>query len=163
MEELDLLWKKKLLFSGVFVDENRLHAILDRNLKGITSKQWLLLVVSSSFDTPPDLTTLGRVLGCSRQNIKKLALSLEKDGLLTLSPSTSDKRSLCVSLLDRGKAIIEESKAIEDKVYTALFRDFSEDEINQYYRLSEKFSKGLGYLEKYFISLKNKEAINRKD
>ena len=74
MKEMELLWKKKLLFSGVFVQENRLHAILDRNLNGITTKQWLLLVVSSSLPNPPDLTTLGKILGCSRQNIKKLAL-----------------------------------------------------------------------------------------
>lgn len=52
MKEMELLWKKKLLFSGVFVQENRLHAILDRNLNGITTKQWLLLVVSSSLPNP---------------------------------------------------------------------------------------------------------------
>ena len=55
MEEIDLLWKKKLIFSGVFVLENKLHTILDRYLKGITSKQWLVLVVASSFSSPPDL------------------------------------------------------------------------------------------------------------
>ena len=72
MEEIDLLWKKKLIFSGVFVLENKLHTILDRYLKGITSKQWLVLVVASSFPSPPDLSSVGKVLGCSRQNIKKL-------------------------------------------------------------------------------------------
>lgn len=156
MKEMELLWKKKLLFSGVFVQENRLHAILDRNLNGITTKQWLLLVVSSSLPNPPDLTTLGKILGCSRQNIKKLALSLEKDGLLTLSPSTSDKRSLCVSILDKGKTIIEDSKEMEDKVYGSLFKDFSEEDISEYFKLSEKFSKGIGYLEECFIALKEK-------
>ena len=55
MEEIDLLWKKKLIFSGVFVLENKPHTILDRYLKGITSKQWLVLVVASSFPSPPDL------------------------------------------------------------------------------------------------------------
>ena len=154
MKEMELLWKKKLLFSGVFVQENRLHAILDRNLNGITTKQWLLLVVSSSLPNPPDLTTLGKILGCSRQNIKKLALSLEKEGFIKLTPSLSDKRSLWVSILDKGKTIIEDSKEMEDKVYGSLFRDFSEDDISEYFKLSEKFSKGIG-----FISLKEKGEI----
>ena len=159
MKEMELLWKKKLLFSGVFVQENRLHAILDRNLNGITTKQWLLLVVSSSLSNPPDLTTLGKILGCSRQNIKKLALSLEKEGFIKLTPSLSDKRSLWVSILDKGKTIIEDSKEMEDKVYSSLFRDFSEDDISEYFKLSEKFSKGIGYLEECFIALKEKGEI----
>ena len=159
MKEMELLWKKKLLFSGVFVQENRLHAILDRNLNGITTKQWLLLVVSSSLPNPPDLTTLGKILGCSRQNIKKLALSLEKEGFIKLTPSYCDKRSLWVSILDKGKTIIEDSKEMEDKVYGSLFRDFSEDDISEYFKLSEKFFKGIGYLEECFISLKEKEEI----
>ena len=159
MKEMELLWKKKLLFSGVFVQENRLHAILDRNLNGITTKQWLLLVVSSSLPNPPDLTTLGKILGCSRQNIKKLALSLEKEGFIKLTPSSCDKRSLWVSILDKGKTIIEDSKEMEDKVYGSLFRDFSEDDISEYFKLSEKFSKGIGYLEECFIALKEKGEI----
>lgn len=159
MKEMELLWKKKLLFSGVFVQENRLHAILDRNLNGITTKQWLLLVVSSSLPNPPDLTTLGKILGCSRQNIKKLALSLEKEGFIKLTPSSCDKRSLWVSILNKGKTIIEDSKEMEDKVYGSLFRDFSEDDISEYFKLSEKFSKGIGYLEECFIALKEKGEI----
>ena len=39
MKEMELHWKKKLLFSGVFMQENRLHAIQDRNLNGMTTKQ----------------------------------------------------------------------------------------------------------------------------
>ena len=108
---------------------------------------------------PPDLTTLGKILGCSRQNIKKLALSLEKEGFIKLTPSLSVKRSLCVSILDKGKTIIEDSKEMEDKVYGSLFRDFSEEDISEYFKLSEKFSKGIGYLEECFISLKEKGEI----
>ena len=117
------------------------------------------MVVSSSLPNPPDLTTLGKILGCSRQNIKKLALSLEKEGFIKLNPSYCDKRSLWVSILDKGKTIIEDSKEMEDKVYGSLFRDFSEDDISEYFKLSEKFSKGIGYLEECFISLKEKEEI----
>ena len=60
--DIDLKWKKKLLFSGVFVQENRLHAIMDRYLKEITSKQWLVMVVADAYDNPPDLSTLAKML-----------------------------------------------------------------------------------------------------
>lgn len=85
--EIDIIWKKKLLFSGVFVQENRLHAIMDRYLQEITCKQWLVMVVADAYDAPPDLSTLAKMLGCTRQNIKKLAVSLERAGYVTLEPS----------------------------------------------------------------------------
>ena len=50
----DLRWMKKLLFAGVFIQENRMHTIFDR-YNEISSKQWLLMVVSSAYDTPQEL------------------------------------------------------------------------------------------------------------
>ena len=159
MEEIDLLWKKKLIFSGVFVLENKLHTILDRYLKGITSKQWLVLVVASSFPSPPDLSSVGKVLGCSRQNIKKLSFSLEKEGMVKLKQSESDGRSLCIHITDKGNTVIQSSKGLEEKVYKSVFKEFTEEEIHTYFSLTNKFSNGLGYLEKCFKELREKGEI----
>lgn len=150
---IDLSWKKKLLLSGVFVQENRLHAILDRYLQDMTAKQWLVLVVADAYDVPPDLSTLGKMLGCSRQNIKQLALSLEKAGFAALVPSKSDGRSLCVISTEKGKQVIANSKNVEEQVHQALFRDFTEEDIGEYFRLSAKMMKGLQYLEEFFREL----------
>ena len=155
-EDIDLLWKKKLIFSGVFVLENKLHTVLDRYLEDITSKQWLVLVVASSFSTPPDLSKVGKALGCSRQNIKKLAMALEKEGMVRLKESESDGRSLCIHLTDKGKTILQNSKDLEEKVYNSLFKEFSREEISHYYSLSTKFNNGIGYLEECFQDLKEK-------
>ena len=155
-EDIDLLWKKKLIFSGVFVLENKLHTVLDRYLEGITSKQWLVLVVASSFSTPPDLSKVGKALGCSRQNIKKLALALEKEGMVSLIESESDGRSLCIHLTDKGRIILQNSKNLENKVYNSLFKEFTQDDINSYYSLTKKFNNGIDQLEKCFLDLKEK-------
>ena len=155
-EDIDLLWKKKLIFSGVFVLENKLHTVLDRYLEGITSKQWLVLVVASSFSTPPDLSKVGKALGCSRQNIKKLALVLEKEGMVSLIESESDGRSLCIHLTVKGRIILQNSKNLENKVYNSLFKEFTQDDINSYYSLSKKFNNGIDHLVKCFLDLKEK-------
>lgn len=152
--EIDIVWKKKLLFSGVFVQENRLHAIMDRYLKGITCKQWLVMVVADAYDAPPDLSTLAKMLGCTRQNIKKLAASLEKAGYVVLEPSEKDGRSLCVRIAENGRKIIDNSKNLEEKVHGSLFRDFTDSEIVEYFRLSCKMMKGFGYLEEFFREMK---------
>lgn len=155
-KEIDIVWKKKLLFSGVFVQENQLHAIMDRYLKEMTCKQWLVMIVADAYDTPPDLSSLAKMLGCTRQNIKKLAVSLEKAGYVVLEPSEKDGRSLCVHIKDKGKKIIENSKNMEEKVHSSLFRDFSDNEIEEYFRLSEKMMSGFGYLEECFRKMKEK-------
>lgn len=152
--DIDIIWKKKLLFSGVFVQENRLHAIMDRYLEEMTCKQWLVMVVADAYNVPPDLSTLAKMLGCTRQNIKKLALSLEKAGYVILEPSENDGRSLCVSITEKGKKIIENSKNMEEKVHQSLFRDFTDREIKEYFRLSGKMMNGFGYLEECFREMK---------
>lgn len=148
--ELSMTWKKKLLFGGIFVQENRLHAIMDRYLREMSCKQWLVMVIADAYNTLPDLTSLAKTLGCSRQNIKKLASSLEKLGYVSLIPSPTDGRSLCVQVTDKGKVIINNSKNLEETVHQSLFRDFSEQDIEDYLRLSGKLMKGFGYLEDCF-------------
>lgn len=151
--EIDLRWKKKLLFFGVFVQENRLHAIMDRYLKEMTRKQWLVMVVADAYDNPPDLSTLAKMLGCSRQNIKELALSLEKLGFANLIPFENDGRSLCVQISEKGKQIIMNSKNLEEKVHQSLFKDFTDQDIGDYFRLSAKMMYGFGYPEECFCKL----------
>ena len=146
-DDIDLTWKKKLLLSGVFIQKNRLHAIMDRYLKEVTGKQLLLMVVTDAYDVPPDLSTLAKHLECSRQNIKKLAVSLEKSGMVNLKPSESDRRSLCVEITEKGKLIIEHGNDLIGKVNEAVFREFSEQDIEDYCRLSAKMMNGFDYLE----------------
>ena len=144
-----LQWKKNLLFSGIFIQENLLHTIFDR-YNEMSCKQWLLMVVCKSFDTEPDLSTLAQAMGCSRQNVKKLALHLEKDGYVELKKSKQDARSLCVKITDKGKRLNEKNTELGQYVYEAVFRDFTEQEIEQYYELSIKMMHGIGYLEEFF-------------
>ena len=70
---------QKTVICGCVIQENKLHAIFDR-YNEMTSKQWLLMATTTSFTDAPDLSMLAKVMGCSRQNVKKLALSLEKQG-----------------------------------------------------------------------------------
>jgi len=145
----DLRWKKNLLFAGIFIQENLLHTVFDR-YNEMPSKQWLLMSVCKAFKAPPDLSTLAKAMGCSRQNVKKLALSLEKNGYISLEKSEKDARSLCVSITKKGKEFNEKNGQIGKFVHEAVFKEFSEEEIEKYYELSVKMMHGIGHLEEYF-------------
>ena len=145
----DPKWVKKLLFAGVFIQENKLHAIFDR-YNEMTSKQWLLMATMTSFTDAPDLSMLAKVMGCSRQNVKKLALSLEKQGYVILEESPKDARSLCVVMSKQGLRFRKDMEELTDEVHQALFSEFSNEEITQYYQLSIKLMHGIDHLEVFF-------------
>ncbi|MDO5147647.1 MAG: winged helix DNA-binding protein [Eubacteriales bacterium] len=144
-----LQWKKNLLFAGVFIQENMLHAVFDR-YNEMSCKQWLLLSVLKAFKTPPDLSTVARAMGCSRQNVKQLARPMEKEGYITMERSVEDARSLCISFTEKGKKASRENTAKGEFVHEAIFREFSDEEIETYFALSVKMMHGIEHLEKAF-------------
>ncbi|HKM34331.1 MAG TPA: MarR family transcriptional regulator [Lachnospiraceae bacterium] len=145
----DTLWKKKLIFSSVFIEATKLQTAFDRNKREVSSKQWLLLVIASSFSEPPTLTEVGELMGCSRQNVKKIAVILEKKGYLTLT-NIKDKRSLCIELANKYKLLSAEMEAETDAVMDLLFGEFTDDQVNEFFNGMLKLSKGIEALDKYF-------------
>lgn len=145
----DPKWIRKLLFAGVFIQENKLHTIFDRYSQ-LSSKQWLVMAVADAFEEAPDLTTLASVMGCSRQNVKKLAVNLEKEGYVRLEKSPDDARSLCVVITEKGKAFRMVMEQMASGVHDALFCEFTEEEIMLYYKMSVKLMHGMEHLEMYF-------------
>lgn len=144
-----LKWMKNLLFAGVFIQENRLHAVFDR-YNEMSCKQWLLMSVCKAFPEPPDLSSLAEAMGCSRQNVKKLAQALEKDGYVTLEKSPTDGRSLLVRKTEKGLAFSKDNTERGEGVHAAFFKEFTEEEIAECYRLSVKMMHGIDHLEEFF-------------
>ncbi|MGB4660029.1 MAG: MarR family transcriptional regulator [Mobilitalea sp.] len=146
----DTLWKKRLIFSAVFIEANKLQTAFDRNDGDVTSKQWLLLVIASSFPEPPTLTAVGELMGCSRQNVKKIAVILEKKGYLVLVNDLNDKRSLCIEITEKYKMLSAKMESETDDVMKNLFSEFSDEQVDELFNGIIKLSKGIDALDKYF-------------
>lgn len=89
--------EENLLFAGVFIQENLLHSVFDR-YNEMSCKQWLLMSVLKAFDTPPDLSTVAKAMGCSRQNVKQLARPLEQEGYIRLE-NQRQTQGVCAFLI----------------------------------------------------------------
>ena len=81
------------MFSTLCIAENRLQTIFDKSSSGITLKQFMLLTMVRQSEERLTFTQLGDLLGCSRQNIKKLAAVLEQKGFVTIIQNENDKRA----------------------------------------------------------------------
>ena len=85
--------QEKAVFSTLCIAENRLQTIFDKSSSGITLKQFMLLTMVRQSEERLTFTQLGDLLGCSRQNIKKLAAVLEQKGFVTIIQNENDKRA----------------------------------------------------------------------
>lgn len=143
----DIEHRVQAIFSSIFVLQNRMQTAGEKIQTEISMKQWLLLAMTSCCPKPQTLTNVGKLMGCSRQNIKKLALALEKKGFVRLL--SGENNSVCIELTDKVAKYSEEIGERHLQTLKLLFEDFNEDEIKELFRLYSKLYKGLDRVEKY--------------
>lgn len=135
------------IFSSIFVLQNRMQTAGEKLQTQISMKQWLLLAMTACCPEPRTLTNVVNLMGCSRQNIKKLALALERKGFVRLLLGRNN--SVHIELTDKVGQYAEEMGERHLQSLRLLFSDFSEDEIKQLFRLYAKLFAGMERVEKY--------------
>ena len=104
---------RTFVFGSLFVTANLLETLLDRAFAGygITSKQWLLLItIQSLFQEAPTVSQVAAAMGSSHQNVKQVALNLERRGFLRLEKSEQDARVTRLVVTDACRAFAEETQ-----------------------------------------------------
>lgn len=145
--DCDTPHRVQAIFSSIFVLQNRIQTAGEKLQTEISMKQWLLLAMTECCPEPRTLTNIGNLMGCSRQNIKKLALALEKKGFVRLLLGTNN--SVCIELTDKVNAYAKEMGERHLQALKLLFSDFNEEEIEQLFRLYAKLYMGVERVEKY--------------
>lgn len=145
--DCDTQHRVQAIFSSIFVLQNRIQTAGEKLQTEISMKQWLLLAMTECCPEPRTLTSIGNLMGCSRQNIKKLALALEKRGFVHLSLGANN--SVCIELTDKVNAYAKEMGERHSQALKLLFADFNEEEIEHLFRLYAKLYMGMERVEKY--------------
>lgn len=139
----------KAIFSTIFIAGNRLQTIFDNAVPEISLKQFMLLTVIRNTKEQLTFTQLGELLGCSRQNIKKLAFALEKKGYVILQKNKTDIRTYHICPTDKLELYFENVFASYQKDLQYLFDVYSPEEIEQLFQLIMKLYKGIEHLKKH--------------
>lgn len=135
------------IFASVFVMQNRMQTACEKIQTEISMKQWLLLAMTTICEKPHTLTNIGNLMGCSRQNVKKLSVALEEKGYIRLVQSNNN--SVCIELTEQVYKYMKGIELRHAETLKLLFMDFTEKEIDQLYRLYQKLYSGLERVEKY--------------
>ena len=143
----DTLSREQAIFASVFILQNRMQTAGDKLQPQISMKQWLLLTMTAFCPEPKTMTNVGALMGCSRQNVKKIASVLEKKGFVELSQGGNN--SVRIELTDKIDRHTEELGWRLSRALDLLFEDFSEEEIAQLFLLYAKLYAGVERMEKY--------------
>lgn len=149
--DCDTEHRVQAIFSSIFVLQNRMQTAGEKIQTQISMKQWLLLAMTACCPEPRTLTNVGNLMGCSRQNIKKLALALEKKGFVRLL--LGGNNSVHIELTDKVGKYAEEMGERHLQSLKLLFSDFSEDEIKLLFQLYAKLYTGMERVEEYVEEL----------
>lgn len=145
--DCDTPHRVQAIFASIFVLQNRMQTAGEKLQTEISMKQWLLLAMTECCPKPRTLTNIGNLMGCSRQNIKKIALVLQKKGFVRLVLGTNN--SVCIELTDKVNVYAKEMGERHLQALKLLFSDFNGEEIEQLFRLYGKLYMGVERVEKY--------------
>lgn len=133
------------IFGTVFTLSNKLQLLGDRLDPELTVKQWLFLAgVMRCEHGSPALSEIAARIGSSRQNVKKMAAILQKQGFVELNRDPADARVLRVSPTDACRAHLRGREAMEARFIEELFSGFSAGELTALADLIQKLERSAG-------------------
>lgn len=139
--------RQKAIFSTLFIAGNKLQTLFDSRIPEVSLKQFMLLSVIRQSREPLTYTELGTLLGCSRQNIKKLADVLSKKGFISVQQNPRDPRAIGIFPTERTEAYFQEEFARYGENLKYLFEVYTDDEVETLFALLSKLYKGIDNLE----------------
>lgn len=153
--------QRKAIFSTLFIAGNKLQTLFDNNIPELSLKQFMLLSIVRQSQEQLTFTQLGSILGCSRQNIKKLADVLMKKGFITLRQSPSDTRAMCICPTEKVNDYFQKDFVKYQRELQYLFEVYSEEEIEMLFVLLSRLYAGIDNLEKRIAD--EKESTEREE
>jgi DNA-binding MarR family transcriptional regulator len=123
-----------VLFGNLFLLANKLQVVSDQYLEkdDYTTKQWFLVAAINQFsDTPPTLSEVSELIGCSRQNVKQMAIKLETKGLLKIVRDEQDTRSYRLVLTDKCHSFWQKREIQDSRFIVNIMSCLDEQEAKQ--------------------------------
>lgn len=138
-KEMKELFLMQQIFGTLFSVTNKVQAKGDNFLKTLTSRQ--LMIMISIIHLPNEDTSLkniAKMMETSKQNANRLISGLKKKGYLEIIPSKRDGREINVRITKLGKQVMLECGEKSLLLFADIFNDFSEEELDTFWKLLKK-------------------------
>lgn len=151
--------QRKAIFSTLFIAGNKLQTLFDNHIPKVSLKQFMLLSIVRQSKEQMTFTQLGDLLGCSRQNIKKLADVLMKKGFVTIQQSPHDIRAMCICPTEKVNDFYTNDFYEYQEKLKYLFEVYTDKEIETLFILLSKLYTGIEHLEKEIHPYENSSNL----
>jgi DNA-binding MarR family transcriptional regulator len=132
--------KMAFIYGAIFSLANRMQVLGDKIDSLISTKQWFVLASVSVFSNPPpNIGDIAKLLGTSRQNIKKITVILERKGYLKLQKDPNDLRNIQLILTDKCYEYFKSREQQENEYINIIFSGIDE-------KMLETLSSGMAKL-----------------
>ena len=118
-----------LMYGSLSVLDNKIAALQSEEFKDLTMKQHFLLVSIGTFDDNPTLSDVSDLIGCSYQNVKRMAEQLQAKGYLTICKDEEDKRKLRLVPAEKLMNLTQDKQEVTQQFMDRMYRDISEDDL----------------------------------
>ena len=150
MEKANRIPNDAMILGLLMIVSNRMDTLLERELKefGVTAKQWFLSeTIHSLFSLPPTLKEVAGAMGSSHQNVKQVALLLERKGLLSLVKDKRDARVTRLVLTERSRDFWMKTDPKGTEFRNKVFKDINPDDLAKARQVFEKMQSNLAEIE----------------
>lgn len=142
--KLDHVPEEYGIYGMLFSLSNRIQTIGDKDFQDITLKQQFLMVALEMFEQPPTLKEMGTLIGCSYQNVKRMAEHLQKTGYLVIEQDKTDKRKLLLISTGKIERIARDSRD-KTKIFMGnLFQDIPKEDLITTLKTLKKMDQNIG-------------------
>ena len=128
-------------FGYLFLLSQRFEYMTDYVLRedNLTTKQLLTLIsIGNVFDHPPSIGEVAEVMSTSHQNIKKIALQLEKRGFVEIAEDEQDRRKKLLRLTDYNDEFWDQRAENHTKSMVQLYSSLSKQELMAFHQTMTK-------------------------
>lgn len=140
--------QRKAIFSTLFIAGNKLQTLFDNHIPDVSLKQFMLLSIARQSNEPLTLTQLGNLMGCSRQNVKKLADVLMKKGFIHIRQSPCDTRAVSIYPTEKADDFFQKDFAEYQESLKYLFEVYTDKEIETLFTLLSRLYVGIENMER---------------
>lgn len=131
---MDTINQMALIFGNIFALSNKLQILGDKTDDYMSMKQWMLIAaLAKSGKESLSISELAEIIGTSYQNVKKMAVILEKQNFLALQKNPSDARVVLISLTEQCKEYFSQRENIENDFLLSIFDGIDEKTIFDLY------------------------------
>ena len=126
------------------------HTLIEKQVsKGsLHRSQHRLLLYAFKCKEPPTQKEIANFFGISYAAVTVIISKLEASGHLKRVAQTDDMRSKRIVLTEKGIRTLEATKALVSEVDAYMFKDFSQEELDIFFKCLEKIQNNLSEFEK---------------